>query len=104
LDHFPGFTQWWDYLHNNVNRDIATGEAARRYYVTKEFSVTGVPAVFSPLIPQLDTRFFDPQNIWFRFDSGPLKRSLERFAKFPIATTFNEKDFIVPTEIHTSWC
>jgi len=92
LDHFPGFTQWWDYLHNNVNRDIATGEAARRYYATKEFSVTGVPAVFSPLIPQLDTRFFDPQNIWFRFDSGPLKRSLERFAKFPIATTFNEKD------------
>jgi len=51
-----------------------------------------VPTVFSPLIPQLDTRFFDPQNIWFRFDSGPLKRSLERFAKFPITTTFNEKD------------
>jgi NTE family protein len=92
LDHIPGFTQWWDYLHNNVNHDIAAGEAARRYYVTKEFSVTGVPTVFSPLIPQLDTKFFDPLNIWFRFDSGPLKRSLEKFAKFPIATTFNEKD------------
>ncbi|MGC2575146.1 MAG: hypothetical protein WA364_26865 [Candidatus Nitrosopolaris sp.] len=40
----------------------------------------------------LDTKFFDPQNIWYRFDSDPLKRSLERFAKFPIATTFDEKD------------
>jgi predicted acylesterase/phospholipase RssA len=92
LDDIPAFTQWWDYLHNNVNHDIATGEAARRYYSTKEFSVKGVPTVFSPLTPQLDTKFFDPQNIWYRFDSAPLKRSLERFAKFPVATTFSEKD------------
>lgn len=42
-------------------------------------------------MPQLDTKFFDPQNLWYRFHSGPLKRSLERFAKFPIATTFDEK-------------
>ena len=92
LDCIPGFTNWWDYLHNNIDHSIATGEAARRYYSTKEFSVTGVPTVFSPLTPQLDTKFFDPQNIWYRFDSGPLKRSLERFAKFPIATTFDERD------------
>ena len=51
-----------------------------------------MPTVFSPLTPHLDTKFFDPQNIWYRFDSGPLKKSLERFAKFPIATTFDEKD------------
>ena len=92
LDHIPGFTQWWDYLHNKVSRDFATGEAARRYYTTKEFAIMGVPNVFSPLFPQLDTKFLDPQNTWFRYDSGPLKRSLERFAKFPIATTFSEKD------------
>ena len=91
LDCIPGFTNWWDYLHNNIDNGIATGEAARRYYSTKEFSVTGVPTVFSPLIPQLDTKFFDPQNIWYRFDSEPLKRSLERFAKFPIATSYDEK-------------
>ena len=91
LDHIPGFTDWWDYLHNNIDHSIATGEAARRYYTTKEFSVRGVPTVFSPLTPQLDTKFFDPQNIWYRFDSGPLKRSLEKFAKFPIATTFDER-------------
>jgi predicted acylesterase/phospholipase RssA len=92
LDHIPGFTQWWDYLHNKVSHDFATGEAARRYYTTKEFAIMGVPNVFSPLFPQLDTKFLDPQNTWFRYDSGPLKRSLERFAKFPIATTFSEKD------------
>jgi NTE family protein len=91
LDYIPGFEAWWDYLHNNVNRGIATGEAARRYYTAKEFSVTGVPSAFSFLTPKLDTKFFDPQNTWYRFDSGPLKRSLERFAKFPIATTFDEK-------------
>ena len=92
IDHVPGFTNWWDYLHNSINHDIATGEAARRYYTTKEFSVIGVPNVFSPPSPQLDTRFFDSQNTWYRFDSGPLKRSLEKFAKFPIATTFDQKN------------
>jgi NTE family protein len=92
FDRCPGFMDWWDYMHNNVNPQIASGEAARRYYTAKEFAVVGVPTVFSPLIPHFDTKFFDHQNIWYRFDSGPLKRSLERFAKFPIATTFDEKD------------
>jgi predicted acylesterase/phospholipase RssA len=92
LDQNPSFAYWWDFFHNKVNQHIASGESARRYYTAKEFSVTGVPTVFSPLTPQFDSKFFDPQNIWYRFDSGPLKRSLERFAKFPIATTFDEKD------------
>jgi NTE family protein len=40
---------------------------------------------------QYQTWFFDPTNTWFTFDSTPLKESLEKFAKFPIATSF-EKD------------
>jgi predicted acylesterase/phospholipase RssA len=91
FDLVPGVTAWWDYLHNNVHSGIASGEAARRYYSAKEFAVTGVPSVFSPLIPLVDARFFDFQKVWYRFDSRPLKRSLERFAKFPIATSFDEK-------------
>jgi NTE family protein len=91
FDLMPGVTAWWDYLHNNVHSGIASGEAARRYYSATEFSITGVPTVFSPLMPLVDTRFFDFQNVWYRFDSRPLKRSLERFAKFPIATSFDEK-------------
>ena len=91
LDQIPGFIAWWDYLHNSVHPGIASGEAARRYYSAKQFSITGVPTVFFPFVPLVDTRFFDFQNIWYRFDSGPLKRSLERFAKFPIATNFDAK-------------
>jgi NTE family protein len=91
VDLMPGVIAWWDYLHNNVHSGIASGEAARRYYSAKEFAITGVPSVFSPLMPVIDTRFFDLQNIWYHFNSGPLKKSLERFAKFPIATTFDDK-------------
>ena len=94
LDQIPGFTAWWDYLHDHIYAGFASGEAARRYYSSKQFAITGVPTVFSPLVPLIDTRYFDPQNIWYRFDSGPLKRSLERFAKFPIATTYDEKSSI----------
>jgi len=66
FDHIPAFAHWWDYLHNYINHDIATGEAARRYYTAKEFSFIGLPTVFSPLTPQLDTKSFDPQNLWYR--------------------------------------
>jgi NTE family protein len=54
----PLFKPWWDYLHS-VNKAIATGEAARRYYSAKEFAITGVPNVFSPPTPARDNRFFD---------------------------------------------
>jgi hypothetical protein len=38
-----------------------------------------------------DWRFFDFfGNIWYRFSNEPLKKSLERFAKFPIATSHEE--------------
>jgi len=70
--------------------DIATSEAARRYYSSKEFALTGVDKVFSPPHADPDKRFFDPLNAWYRYDSRPLKRSLERFAKFPIATSHEE--------------
>lgn len=90
LDTNPWFKPWWDYLHS-VDKAIATGEAARRYYSAKEFAVAGVPNVFSPPIPVRDNRFFDfIWNTWYRFSNEPLRKSLERFAKFPIATSFEE--------------
>ena len=81
----PFFSKWWEYWHG-ISKTIATGEAARRYYSAKEFALYGAPNVFSPLAPILDNRFFDFFNIWFRFSNAPLKRSLEKFAKFPIGT------------------
>jgi NTE family protein len=35
FDLMPGVISWWDYLHNNVQSGIASGEAARRYYSAK---------------------------------------------------------------------
>lgn len=81
----PFFRKWWEYWHG-VNKTIASGEAARRYYSAKEFALYGVPNVFSPLTPMLDNRFLDFSNTWFRFSNNPLKRSLEKFVKFPIGT------------------
>ncbi|MGA7692814.1 MAG: hypothetical protein WCA61_10945, partial [Nitrososphaeraceae archaeon] len=82
----PFFKPWWDYWHT-IDREVASGEAARRYYSAKEFAIFGVPSVFYPHGPTHDTNFFDSDNIWYRYSNEPLKRSLERFAKFPIATT-----------------
>jgi NTE family protein len=83
------FKQWWDYWHS-INGDVASAEAARRYYSAKEFALYGVPNVFDPPKPRYDNKFYDSQNIWYRYSNEPLKRSLERFAKFPIATTQEE--------------
>ena len=35
-----------------------------------------------------DSRFFDSANTWYIYDKKPLKESLEKFAKFPISTSF----------------
>jgi NTE family protein len=85
MDANPFFEEWWEYWHG-VSKTIATGEAARRHYSAKEFALFGVPNVFSPLTPMLDNRFFDLSNTWLRFSNNPLKRSLEKFVKFPIRT------------------
>jgi NTE family protein len=86
----PWFKPWWDYLHS-MDKTIATGEAARRYYSSKEFAITGVPNVFSPPNPARDNKFFDfLWNTWYRFSNEPLRKSLEKFAKFPIATSHEE--------------
>ncbi|HEY7082233.1 MAG TPA: patatin-like phospholipase family protein [Nitrososphaeraceae archaeon] len=86
----PWFKIWWDSMHS-INKAFATGEAARRYYSAREFSLMGVPNVFSPRIPIPDNKFLDLfGNTWYRFSNEPLKRSLEKFAKFPIATSFED--------------
>ena len=69
------------------NKNAATAEAARRYYSAKEFAYYGVPNAFVPNKPTYDNKFFDPNNVWYRYSNEPLKKSLERFVKFPIATS-----------------
>jgi predicted acylesterase/phospholipase RssA len=85
------FVQWWNYWTQFLLQ-LSTGEAARRYYSAKEFAVTGVPKVFSIPHTEPDKRFLDPFNAWFRYDNQPLKKSLEKFAKFPIATSHEDNE------------
>jgi len=87
----PGFTQWWDYWHS-LNDVVATSESARRYYNTKQFIFKGVPNVFKPSQALRDKTFLDPSNVWYLYSNGPLKQSLEKFAKFPIATSYEKKE------------
>jgi predicted acylesterase/phospholipase RssA len=87
VEKIPWFTHYWDSWHR-IDKRIASGESARRYLSTKEFILKGVPNVFVPKTPLLDIRFFDPLNTWYKYDNRPLKESLEKFAKFPISTSF----------------
>ena len=41
----PFFRPWWDYWHA-ISGEVASGEAARRYYSAKEFAICGVPECF----------------------------------------------------------
>src|SRR5215831_9123309 len=87
VDNTPYFTHYWDSWHK-LDKRIASGESARRYFSTKEFIMKGVPNVFVPRTPLPDNRFFDPLNTWYIYDNRPLKESLEKFARFPISTSF----------------
>lgn len=61
VENIPYFTHYWDSWHR-LDKRIASGESARRYFSTKEFILKGVPNVFIPKIPLSDNRFFDPSN------------------------------------------
>ena len=89
-DKFSGYmSEWWNYWRQFF-ADAATSEAARRYYSSMEFAITGVPKVFSAPHTVPDTKFFDMFNRWHRYSNQHLKQSLEQFAKFPIATSYDE--------------
>ena len=83
--------QWKEEYEKGNNPSLASEEAARRYYSVKEFLKSGVEKVFKPIYPpKEDKRFCDPQNQWLVYDNQPLRSSLEKFAKFPIATSFDK--------------
>jgi NTE family protein len=72
-----------------------SGESARRYFSTKEFIFKGVPNVFIPKTTLPDNRFFDPSNTWYIYDNRPLKETLEKFARFPISTSFEINEPVI---------
>ncbi len=89
VQNMPGFSIWWTNLHN-MNQNAASEESARRYYSAKQFLFTGVPNVFGPPTLRSDIKFFDETIPWPVYDNQPLKHSLENYANFPIATSFDK--------------
>ena len=79
-----------------TDHNIASGEAARRYYSAKEFLVQGAPNFFSKSTKTNDNRFLDdifpfPGNIWYKYSNKPLIHSIKKFVtKFPIATGIDQ--------------
>jgi len=105
--YIPNKRDWVAYWNNQrkINPNVATGEAARRYYSAKQFLCSGVPNVYLPKfstpclpfngLPPADDRFFDNfgvliNNTWYIYSNQPLRESLDQFAHFPIKTTYNE--------------
>jgi NTE family protein len=67
---------------------IATREAARRYYSAKAFLYAGAKNVLKPRVGQFpadDKKFFDDSsleginNLWFRYSNHPLKQSVRDY-------------------------
>jgi NTE family protein len=104
--YIPDIKTWVSYwnIQKEIFPNLAAGEVARRYYSAKQFLCSGVPHVYLPNFftpclpfngpPRLDDRFLDNlgpiNNSWYLYSNQPLKESLEKFTKFPIATSFQQ--------------
>lgn len=81
----------WKKEFDKNTTGVASAEAARRYYSVKEFLKSGVDKAYSPILPpREDKKFFDPHNKKLLYDKQPLQKSLEKFAKFPITTSYEK--------------
>jgi NTE family protein len=94
--------EYWRQRHPQ----IATPEAARRYYSAKAFLYGGAKNVLEPRIgefPACDEKFFDDSrledinNLWFRYSNYPLKQSVRRYVRERLKTntTSNEPRLLI---------
>jgi NTE family protein len=103
INYWPYWSNWpfpWDEKswmegwnrRGKTDSDIATGEAARRYYSAKEFLLHGAPNFISKPTKTNDNRFLDDifpfgSNVWYKYSNEPLTNSIKKFVtRFPIAT------------------
>src|SRR5918996_41914 len=103
INYWPYWSNWpfpWDEKswmegwnrRGKTDSDIATGEAARRYYSAKEFLLHGAPNFISKPTKTNDNRFLDDifpfgSNVWYKYSNKPLTNSIKKFVtRFPIAT------------------
>jgi NTE family protein len=92
----------WKKQHDDNRPNVASEEAARRYYSVKEFFKSGVEKAYSPLPPKVDEKFFDQENNRVLYSKRPLQKSIEKFVKFPLATSYERGEprlLIVSTDV-----
>lgn len=95
-----GWKTWHDESRKeNASSEVASAEAARRYYSVKHYFFKGAPKVqeTSDHIQRDDIRFFDPLNKWYLHKSDLLEKTIQKFAQPSIATSRdkNEPRFLV---------
>ena len=99
------YNSWRDYFIDGWYVP-SKGEAARRYYSSKEFVTKGTPHVASGIIPwSIFGKFFDfseQSNYLPRPDNKhiqgfSLKETLQQFADFPIKSTEGQPRFLLVT-------
>jgi NTE family protein len=103
----PDLSNWWPFCRDkkmwlstwedrhNIQGKAARGEAARRYFSAKESLYAGSENVFSQDSIEHDSRFMDNSypvvNIWHKYSNENLKKSIEKYTSFPIATALEER-------------
>ena len=78
---------------NMIAKDLASEEAGRRYYSSKEFVFKG-NKVFSIKEVRPDNKFFDQSDPakWIVLNDVPLQSQIDVFGGFPIATRFDREE------------
>ena len=88
--YYTYYQQWNDNTEESRGTypQVATPEAARRYYSAKAFLYRGARNVLQPIdgqFPLNDYKFFDNNrlddinNLWFRYSNYPLKQSIKKY-------------------------
>jgi NTE family protein len=92
--YYPRWTDDREYWRQRYPQ-IATPEAARRYYSAKAFLYGGARNVLKPRegqFPAYDKKFFDDSrlddinNLWFRYSNYPLKQSIKKYISEKLKT------------------
>jgi predicted acylesterase/phospholipase RssA len=83
---------WQQTAANKWLPNMASKEAARRYFAAKESLYLGSMGVFSAVSPIYDTKYFDLSNTWYRSTNQRLKETLAYFVSYPIQTEVTENE------------
>jgi predicted acylesterase/phospholipase RssA len=88
--------------------ELPSNEALRRYMYTGVSNSIGqthvfFPRFFAPIPTQIYNKFYDffpLSSWWYQFDKEPLKRSIKKFATFPISMNINLEDINKRDNVH----